>query len=136
MEFHVVRTNGVPPYRQFVQQIKAAIRSGALRPGDRLPTASDAAVAAAVGRNTVLRAYRELALEGIAVVHPRRGTSIARALRQLTPHEQDVLARRLERWVVAARGPGLDDQGIAEVLNTTLRRAQTARVRAEVRAGL
>jgi GntR family transcriptional regulator len=54
----------VPTYLQIVMQIKQAHRLGALRPGDRLPTARAVVAQTAVNINTVLKAYRALERDG------------------------------------------------------------------------
>ncbi|MGH8889732.1 MAG: GntR family transcriptional regulator [Acidothermaceae bacterium] len=129
LEFRIERDSGTSPYLQLVTQVKEAMRFGRLRPGDRLPPASDAAARACVDRNTVLRAYHELALEGLAIIRPRHGTYVARLLTDPTSRDQAALSLRLERWVMAARRAGLDDDGIVSELRLALRRATTTRLR-------
>jgi GntR family transcriptional regulator len=48
-----------------MDQVKHAIETGALRPGDRLPTIRAVAEDLVINPNTVVRAYRELQHEGI-----------------------------------------------------------------------
>ncbi|MBN2327168.1 MAG: GntR family transcriptional regulator [Candidatus Omnitrophica bacterium] len=60
-----------PTYLQIVDSIRRAIATGALQPGDQLPTLREAAVQARVNRNTVSRAYLEL--EHLGVVRARQG---------------------------------------------------------------
>lgn len=60
-----------PTYLQIVDSVRRAIASGALKPGDQLPTIRDAAVQARVNRNTVSRAYLEL--EHLGFVRARQG---------------------------------------------------------------
>jgi len=134
LEFNVVRDADRPPYLQLVHQVKEAVRFGHLRPGDQLPAALDVAASARVDRNTVLRAYHELELEGLTVIEPRRGTFIARALGEPTTRDQANLSFRLDRWVVAARRAGLDDDGIVSALRLALRRSTTTRLRTGVDA--
>ena len=70
----------------------------------------------AVNPNTVLKAYRELEREGLAVGRPGQGTFIQRSLRQVTPAGYQTLRRRLQRWILAAREAGLDDDGIMDAV--------------------
>ncbi len=77
IEFHLEVRSGVPTYLQLVQQVRQAIRLGILRPGDQLPTVKDVVRSLTINPNTVLRAYRELDLEG-----PRRGPPRRRHLRR------------------------------------------------------
>ena len=70
--------SGVPVYRQIVDQVLGGIASGALTPGDQLPTVRQAAVDLEINLNTVLRAYRELELRGTIETQQGTGTFISR----------------------------------------------------------
>ena len=69
--------SGIPVYRQVIDQILGAIATGALRPGDRLPTVRQVAVDLAINPNTVVRAYKELEIRGVLVTQQGTGTFIA-----------------------------------------------------------
>jgi GntR family transcriptional regulator len=129
VDFEIAHGSGTSPYVQLVTQIKEALRLGSLQPGDRLPPASAVAARTRVDRNTVLRAYHELALEGLAEIEPRRGTFVTRSLRELSLRDEAALTFRLERWVGAARRAGLDDDGIVQALRLALRRSAQTRLR-------
>ena len=62
---------GVPIYLQLVEQVKHAVETGALRPGDQLPSIRPLAEELVINANTVAKAYRELEREG--VVELRQG---------------------------------------------------------------
>ena len=76
MEFSLDNKSGVPFYRQIIEQIKFGIASGELGSGDRLPTVRQLAVELAINPNTVVRAYRELEIEGMLVTQQGSGTFI------------------------------------------------------------
>jgi DNA-binding transcriptional MocR family regulator len=65
-----------PLYRQVVDQIRARIRSGALPVGHRLPPTRDLARHLKTHRNTVVRAYEELAASGHTTSTVGRGTFV------------------------------------------------------------
>ena len=65
MALHVNFSSGTPAYLQIVDQIKAAAASGALRPGDVLPSIRPLAEQLRLNRNTVARAYSELEQQGV-----------------------------------------------------------------------
>ena len=75
--FHLDPASGVPFYRQIIDQILAAIATGALSTGDRLPTVRQLAVDLAVNFNTVARAYKELEIRGVLATHQGTGTFVA-----------------------------------------------------------
>ena len=68
--------SGVPIYRQIIDQVKSAIATGTLGPGDRLPTVRQLSVDLSVNPNTVSRAYNELELTGLVETHMGSGTFI------------------------------------------------------------
>jgi GntR family transcriptional regulator len=69
--------SGVPFYRQIIEQVKFAIARGDLVPGDRLPTVRQLAVDLSVNPNTVIRAYRELEIEGVLDTQQGSGTFVS-----------------------------------------------------------
>src|SRR5438874_1809028 len=56
---------GVPIYLQLMEQVKHAVETGALRPGDQLPGIRPLAEELVINPNTVAKAYRELEHEGV-----------------------------------------------------------------------
>ena len=72
MEISIDQKSGVPLYRQIIESVKFAIARGALSPGDKLPTVRQLAVDLEVNPNTVIRAYREMVIEG--VLDPQQGS--------------------------------------------------------------
>ena len=69
--------SGMPVYRQIMDQVRGGVASGALTPGDQLPTVRQLAVDLAINPNTVVRAYRELELGGLLETHQGTGTFIS-----------------------------------------------------------
>ena len=65
-----------PLYRQIVDQVRGRIRSGALPVGYRLPPTRDLAKSLKTHRNTIVRAYEELAASGHTVSTVGRGTFV------------------------------------------------------------
>ena len=80
IEFHLDGGSGVSAYMQVVHQVKQALRLGMLRPGDQLPTVRDVVAALAINPNTVLKAYRELELEGLVAGRQGQGTFVLKSL--------------------------------------------------------
>jgi GntR family transcriptional regulator len=68
--------SGVPVYRQIIDQVLGGIATGALRPGDRLPTVRQLAVDLSVNPNTVIRAYRELEIREVIGTQQGTGTFV------------------------------------------------------------
>lgn len=74
--FQVRAGSGEPIYEQLVRQIKHAIVTGVLKPGNQLPTVRELAVRLVINPNTVARAYRELEQSGMLECNTRRGTLV------------------------------------------------------------
>ena len=80
IQFRIDARSGVAPYLQLVQQVRYALRLGMLGPGDQLPTVKEVAAAVAINPNTVLKAYRALEQEGLAIGRPGLGTFVTKSL--------------------------------------------------------
>src|SRR6266404_4732733 len=65
--------SGMPVYLQIVDQVKAAAASGALQPGEALPSIRPVAEELRVNRNTVAKAYSELESLGVIETLPGKG---------------------------------------------------------------
>lgn len=76
MELAIDLKSGVPFYRQIIEQVKFAIARGDLGPGDRLPTVRQLAVDLRINPNTVIRAYREMEIEGVLTPQQGSGTFV------------------------------------------------------------
>jgi GntR family transcriptional regulator len=68
--------SGVPFYRQIIDQVKAAMATESIGPGERLPTVRQLAVDLSINPNTVSRAYTELELTGLVETQMGSGTFV------------------------------------------------------------
>jgi GntR family transcriptional regulator len=123
IEFHLDGRSGVPAYLQIVQQVKQAVRLGILRPGDQLPTVKEVVAAVVVSPNTVLKAYRELDLEGITEGRRGQGTFVADTAPAPELEDRETLQRTLLKWIDSARRAGLDADAIDALFATAVRAA-------------
>ncbi len=109
--FRLNASSGVPLYLQLMEQVKHAVETGALRPGDQLPTIRALAQELVMNPNTVVRAYRELEHEGIVELRHGLGVFISASVSgrgKLMRQAQTVVHRRLNAF-----GPwGLREQEI------------------------
>jgi GntR family transcriptional regulator len=70
-------SSGVPVYRQLMEQVKHAIETGALRPGEQLPGIRPLAEEIVINPNTVAKAYRELDHEGVIELRHGAGAFVS-----------------------------------------------------------
>ena len=121
IEFVLDGRSKVNPYVQLVQQVKQALRVGLLEPGDQLPKVREVAQALAINPNTVLKAYRELEIEGLAEGRPGIGTFIRATLAGASLANQAELRDDLVAWLRRARAAGLTPEDITALVETTMR---------------
>ncbi len=120
LRFLLDARSGVPTYLQLVQQVEQGLRLGILREGDQLPRVKDVVAALAINPNTVLKAYRELALRGLATTRPGVGTFVHGGLPVIDLAGQAVLRRSLVKWMRSAREAGLDHEAITALVASVL----------------
>ena len=77
MRISVNRDVAIPLVNQLHDQIVAAIDSGDVKPGDRLPTIRELAQFLKINRNTVGQAYRALEASGHVLTKAGGGTTVA-----------------------------------------------------------
>jgi GntR family transcriptional regulator len=70
-------SSGVPIYHQLMEQVKHAIETGALRPGEQLPGIRPLAEELVINPNTVAKAYRELEHEGVIELRQGAGAFVS-----------------------------------------------------------
>src|SRR5512143_1692942 len=111
--FRLDLRSGVPVYRQLIDQVLAAIASGTLGAGERLPTVRQVAVDLSININTVVRAYKELEIRGVLSTQQGTGTFITD---QEVRHDEAERQRRLSHLVgdMLARA-GAEGFSIADV---------------------
>src|SRR5437870_2006679 len=73
MLFRINFKSGQPVFLQVVDQVKAAAASGALRPGEALPSIGPLAEELRVNRNAIVKAYSELESAGLIERLPGKG---------------------------------------------------------------
>jgi GntR family transcriptional regulator len=121
LDFHIERS-GVPIYVQIREQMQRAIGSGALRPGEQLPTMRQLAVELKIDLNTVRHAYDELERSGVIVIVRARGTYVAEKPPPMDAAKQARKVQSLAHKIIAlATSSGIDP---AEVANELLKVAK------------
>jgi GntR family transcriptional regulator len=103
MIFQINFKSGMPIYLQIVDQIKAGAASGALQPGEALPSIRPLAEELRVNRNTVAKAYSELESLGVIETLPGRGCFLKEnhsALRKDV--RRKLLTREIDQAIVQA----------------------------------
>src|SRR5258708_33540722 len=126
MIFHVNHASGTPIYMQLMEQVKHGIETGALRPGEHLPTLRKLAEDLVINPNTVVRAWRELEHEGIVELRHGSGAFVSHAAAgrmKISRKEQSIMQSAVDRLTAA----GLEEDEIRRLLEREL-----AQLKAEV----
>jgi GntR family transcriptional regulator len=121
MLFRPNPSSGVPIYLQLMEQVKHAIETGAVRPGEQLPGIRPLAEELVINPNTVAKAYRELEHEGVIELRHGAGAFVsgyagARRLTDKLRAGQAVVAAAVERL----RARGVTDEEIRRLFEAEL----------------
>jgi GntR family transcriptional regulator len=113
--------SGVPIYLQLMEQVKHAIETGALRPGEQLPGIRPLAEELVINANTVAKAYRELEHEGVVELRHGAGAFVSANSRPKKETEklragQSVVADAIRRL----RDRGVTDEEIRRLFEAEL----------------
>lgn len=131
MIFEVDLHSPKPVYQQLVDQVKLAVASGRLKPGDRLPSIRDVAVDVRVNRNTVARVYAELESEGVVYTRPGQGAFVSdRGSRVDEAVRREEIERRLDDVFAQARLFGFERRALREVVDERIEAIYGAPARA------
>ena len=131
MLFTINRHNGIPAYRQLIEQIRRGIGGGLLAAGDELP--STRALSAELGTNpmTVSKAYGLLEREGLLLRRPGlplvvaafTGSDATAAGRRARREEE--LLRALAPAAAMARQLGISPTRAKELLGEAIKQHDT-----------
>ena len=103
MVFQIDFKTGKPVYLQLVDQIRYAAASGAVRPGEPLPSIRPLAEELRVNRNTIAKAYAELESQGVIETIPGKGCFLKENNTPFTKQvRQKLLVKEVDEAVVTA----------------------------------
>ena len=109
MQIRITDSDGIPIYRQIVNQVKYLVAAGRLAGGDRLPPVRGLAEQLVVNPNTVSRAYRELEAAGMITSRQGSGAFVADNGSPLARAErQRILQERVDMLLTEADSLGMD----------------------------
>ncbi len=118
MHIQISLQDGVPIYRQIVNQVKYMVASSQLLSGEELPPIRVLAKQLLVTPNTVVKAYRELEVEGVVYKRRGAGTYLSEFASPLARKEQKkILASRVDALLVEARQMNFTFENVLELLH-------------------
>ena len=108
--------SNVAVFAQIENEVRFAIASGALRPGDKLPTVRAVAEKLDINPNTVAKAYRDLEIMGL--VYTRRGMGIfirdGVESKCQSECERDIISK-MHEVVAEAKAAGMKESDIKSI---------------------
>ena len=120
--FELNRDRGNPVYLQIQAQLERRVASGALAPGDALPSVRALAKQLRINPNTVVRAYRELEFRGLVETRHGEGTFVTQdAGVQMQPDA--LLAERAAQLVNEAKELGLTKEQALSAVKSAWRKS-------------
>lgn len=128
MFFSIDPSNGLAIYDQIVRQVKFAIASEAIQPGELVPSVRELARELAVNPNTVSRAYRELQSDDVLATVRGTGLEVTRqAPRRCRDARVKLIRQRIKAVVQEAAQSMLDPDEIRELVSQELEELKSRR---------
>ena len=109
---HLNYRDGRPIYEQVKEGLRQLVISGAIRPGDKLPSVRSMAAQLAINPNTIQKAYEALEQEGYVYSIPGNG-SFAADRSEVEDKRREELLSQLSKLVQELRFLGVTDEEIS-----------------------
>ena len=118
MDIIISNSSGQPIYEQICRQVKGAVASGKLKPGEQLPSIRNLARDLRISVITTKRAYEELERDGFLENVPGKGCFVAPQNRELLREAQlRKVEERLAQAVEEARKGAFPLEELHEILD-------------------
>lgn len=128
MEITIDIDDPVPQFEQLIEQIKAAVTAGVLKPGDALPSIRQLANDLELNSKTVAKAYKLLERDSVIEAKGYRGTYVhakAKANCKFKLHEWTL--RKLSETIAELREAGVTDSEIRNAFAAAISRQPAAK---------
>lgn len=109
-------SDDIPIYLQIMNQIKARIATGALKPGDKITSVRELAMEAGVNPNTMQKALSELEREGVLYSKRTSGRFVAESEDSTEGLQEQMARAQMENYLTAMQQLGYDGQKAIEEL--------------------
>lgn len=114
MKWHF--NSDMPIYTQLISQIKFAIVSGKLPPGERMSTVRDLASEAGVNPNTMQRAFQELEREGLVFSQRSSGRFVTEDVSIIEKAKMALAQEHISKFISSMERLGYDRAEIIALL--------------------
>ena len=110
--------NDIPIYTQLIAQIQQRIVSGALLPGERLPSVRDLAAEAGVNPNTMQRALAELERTGLVYTQRTAGRFVTEDAAVVDSAKQELAHQQIGAFLHRMERMGYDREQTAQLVRS------------------
>ena len=118
MEIKIDPADGVPIYRQIVNQVRYLVASCQLDPGDELPTIRALALQLKVTPNTIVKAYEELESAGVIQKRHGSGTFVSGERTKLGERERRrLIEQRIDALLTEAHQLGISLGDLLKIIH-------------------
>ena len=114
--------NGQTPlFEQLVQQVKQAVKTGLVAPGDALPSIRQLSAELEINAKTVAKAYKLLERDGVIEAKGYRGTHISsNAIDYCNFELKPILEAEIKACVTSLKQKGATDAELRNVFNQVM----------------
>ncbi len=103
---------GTPIYLQVINELKKKMVKGELKPGEKMPSGRDLAVAYKVNQNTAARIYREMEMSGYCFTKRGIGTFVSEEENMFQDLKKEMADELLKNLMHEMSGLGYQEDDI------------------------
>ena len=103
---------GTPIYLQVINELKKKMVKGELKPGEKMPSGRDLAVAYKVNQNTAARIYREMEMPGYCITKRGIGTFVSEEENMFQDLKKEMADELLKNFMHEMSGLGYQKDDI------------------------
>ena len=109
---HLDYRDARPIYTQICDGFREQIRTGILKPGDKLPSVRELATQLTINPNTIQRSYRELEIQGWVATVPGKGCFVS-GVPSLQDTQEEKLLREFDQITQRLLNMGITPESLA-----------------------
>ena len=112
--FTIDSQSRTPVFEQIVRQTEEFVRSGLLKPGDKLPSIRELTSMIGINPNTIQKAYNELDRRGITVSVTGKGCFVSKDISSVLKKTAEKRLPEFEKFVKELLDSGIPEKDIIE----------------------
>jgi GntR family transcriptional regulator len=114
--FRIEPRSAIPVYEQLKRQVRLAIASGTLSPGDRLSSIRELSIQLKINPNTVAKAYRQLETEGFLEIRTGSGAYVCEDRELIGRDRRALEVILIDEFLAKMAGLGVGPDDLAELI--------------------